>query len=237
MPDTPDLVDQVAREIAASAKTSPTPPGRDEAGARLHGARLHGAREHGAREHGARVEAINQVFALFRLNYHNQYYAAYPDAGQLNQIKKLWLDALADLPVEQILRGARHAIETSEYLPTLHRMLESCRESLSALGLPPTREAYLEACNAGSPKSAQAWTHPAVYLAGRDSDWFFLASTPEARALPVFRGHYEDYAARVLRGEALEIPEPEALDKPASRPLPREEQRARLRRLREETGI
>ncbi|MEY3007950.1 MAG: hypothetical protein RI942_2292, partial [Pseudomonadota bacterium] len=26
------------------------------------------------------VEAINQVFALFRLNYHNQYYAAYPDA-------------------------------------------------------------------------------------------------------------------------------------------------------------
>ena len=35
------------------------------------------------------VEAINQIFALFRLNYHNQYYSAYPDAEQVNQVKKL----------------------------------------------------------------------------------------------------------------------------------------------------
>ncbi|NCF19406.1 MAG: hypothetical protein GWP63_14275, partial [Haliea sp.] len=57
------------------------------------------------------------MFALFRLNYHNQYYAAFPDAEQLKQIKKLWLESLADYPVEQILKGAKHAIEHSEYLP------------------------------------------------------------------------------------------------------------------------
>lgn len=222
MPDTRDLVDQVAQEIAASAKTSPTRPGPGE-----------GA----ARDRDARVEAINQVFALFRLNYHNQYYAAYPDAQQLNQIKKLWLDALAELPVEQILRGARHAIETSEYLPTLHRMLENCRQCVTGLGLPPLREAYLEACNARSPKSAQAWSHPAVYLAGRDCGWFFLAGTAEERGLPVFRGHYERYCARVMRGEELSIPAPEALERPAPQPLSRKEQRERLRRLREETGL
>ena len=28
----------------------------------------------------ARIDTINQVFALFRLNYHNQYYKAYEDA-------------------------------------------------------------------------------------------------------------------------------------------------------------
>ncbi len=60
----------------------------------------------------AHVEALNQVFALFRLNYHNQYYAAFPDAEQLRQIKKLWLESLSDYPVEQILKGAKHAIET-----------------------------------------------------------------------------------------------------------------------------
>ena len=71
------------------------------------------------------------MFALFRLNYHNQYYAAYPDAEQLNQIKKLWLESLQDYPVEQILKGAKHALEHSEYLPTLNRMLECCRQGLA----------------------------------------------------------------------------------------------------------
>ena len=96
MPDSKDLIQQVAQEIEASRTTSPTPPGPTR-----------GAREPDTE---TRIEAINQVFALFRLNYHNQYYAAFPDAEQLKQIKKLWLDALSDYPVEQILKGARHAI-------------------------------------------------------------------------------------------------------------------------------
>jgi len=183
------------------------------------------------------VEAINQVFALFRLNYHNQYYAAYPDQGQINQIKKLWLDALADYPVEQILRGAKYAIETSEYLPTLNRMLESCRASLEGLGLPAPRDAYFEACNAPSPKSAQAWSHPAVYLAGRDSDWFFLAGEPESRTWPVFRDHYQRWCAAVLRGETLEIPAPEALEAPPQTPMSAGERAEALQKLREKTGL
>ena len=80
------------------------------------------------------IDALNQVFALFRLNYHNQYYAAFPDNTQVNQIKKLWLESLADYPVEQILRGARHAIEHSEYLPTLNRMHECCQQGLTEFG-------------------------------------------------------------------------------------------------------
>ena len=142
MPDIRDQVHAVAQGIEASRTTSPTPPGQSDPGRTVT---------------EAHIEAINQVFALFRLNYHNQYYAAYPDAEQVNQIKKLWLEALLDYPVEQILRGARHAIEHSEYLPTLHRMIESCQDSLTDLGLPAPRQAYLEACNAASPRSAQPW--------------------------------------------------------------------------------
>jgi hypothetical protein len=183
------------------------------------------------------VEAINQIFALFRLNYHNQYYSAYPDAQQLQQIKKLWLDSLGDYPVEQILRGARHAIEHSEYLPTLHRMHECCRESAAACGLPAARDAYLEACRAPSPKSAQTWSHAAVYLAGRDSDWYFLANNVERVSWPVFREHYQRYCAMALRGEKLEVPAPEALEHQPSRPLSRDEQLAAMKKLREETGL
>ncbi|MEQ9465257.1 MAG: replication protein P [Haliea sp.] len=217
-----DLIERVARGIAASPTTSATPHGRTE-----------GRRQ--ASE--AHVEAINQVFALFRLNYHNQYYAAYPDAEQLKQIKKLWLDSLADYPVEQILRGARHAIENSEYLPTLHRMLECCREGIAGLGLPAPYDAYLEACGARSPRSAQTWSHPAVYLAGRDSDWFFLANNPERLTWPVFRQHYQDYCTRVLRGETLAIPEEPALEQHSPAPLGTEEQLAELKKLRETANL
>jgi len=222
MADSRDLIQQVGQGIAASRTTSATRAGPTE-------------RERAPSE--AHVEAINQVFALFRLNYHNQYYAAYPDQSQINQIKKLWLDALADYPVEQLLRGAKHAIEHSEYLPTLHRMLESCQASLADFGLPAPREAYLEACNAPSPKSAQPWSHPAVYLAGRDSDWFFLAGEPESRTWPVFRDNYQRYCAAVLRGESLEIPAPAALEQQPGTPMTAEERAVALKELREQTGL
>ncbi len=222
MADSRDLIQQVAQGIEASKTTSPTPAGHTD------------QRQPPDEEH---VEAINQVFALFRLNYHNQYYAAYPDQGQISQIKKLWLDALAEFPVEQILRGARHAIEHSEYLPTLHRMIECCQAGLSDLGLPSPHDAYVEACQAASPKSAQPWSHPAVYLAGRDSDWFFLANNEERVTWPVYREHYQRYVSAVLKGESLIVPEPAALEEKASAPLSAKEQLDQLRKLRSDSGL
>jgi hypothetical protein len=223
MPDSRDLIQQVAQEIEASRTTSPTPRGQTEPSRRA--------------VDDALVEAINQVFALFRLNYHNQYYAAFPDAEQVKQIKKLWLDSLSDYPVEQILKGAKHAIEHSEYLPTLNRMLECCQQGLADFGLPAAHDAYVEACQAPSPKSAQRWSHPAVYLAGRDSGWFFLANNTERTSWPVFREHYQSYCARVLQGEDLAVPAPEALEQHAGTPLTSEDQLSELQKLRERTGL
>ncbi|MFK7975931.1 MAG: replication protein P [Halioglobus sp.] len=230
MRDTRELVSQAGREIEASSKTSATPPGRTKK-------QTSQAKQDAAQAREGHIEAINQVFALFRLNYHNQYYAAYPDGEQLNQIKKLWLEALADYPVEQILKGAKHAIENSEYLPTLKRMLESAAEGLSELGLPSARNAYLEACQMPSPKSAQPWSHPAVYLAGKDTDWFFLANNAERTTWPLFQANYQRYCAQVLRGEQLEIPEPAAIEQEASEPLSREEQLGELAKLKSEMGL
>ena len=116
-------------------------------------------------------------------------------------------------------------------------MIECCQAGLREYGLPSAHDAYVEACQAPSPKSAQAWTHPAVYLAGRDSDWFFLANNVESVALPVFREHYQRYCAAVLRGDSLTVPAPEALQRDAPEPLAREEQIAELAKLKECTGL
>jgi hypothetical protein len=218
MPDSNDLIQKVARDLAASPTTSPTAAGP--------------SREVSEEQ----IDTINQVFALFRLNYHNQFYAAYPDNEQLNQVKKLWLDALAGFPTQQILRGAKHAIETSEYLPTLNKMLECCHQSLGEYGLPDARSAYVEACRAGSPKSAQAWTHPAIYLAGRDSDWFFLANNTEYLTWPVFRDRYRQYCGRVMAGETLEVPAPAALPAREHTLSSREQALAELKKIKSELG-
>ena len=73
-----ELAQQIARKTAASPTTSATPAGQASAG-----------KSDDAALDGGLVEAINQVFALFRLNYHNQYYAAWSDAQQLGQVKRL----------------------------------------------------------------------------------------------------------------------------------------------------
>ena len=178
------------------------------------------------------IDAINQIFALFRLNYHNQYYSAYPDAEQIKQIKKLWLESLAKYPVSVLLNAAKGAIEQSEYLPTLSRMHEFCRAGLTQFGLPSERAAYLEACRANSPKLAHSWSHPAVYLAGRDAGWFTLSSESESVSFPLFQKHYAAYVDKVLAGEPLSVP---ALtdQREHHEPLPADQQLEQLKRLRE----
>jgi hypothetical protein len=183
------------------------------------------------------VEAINQIFALFRLNYHNQYYSAYPDAEQVKQVKKLWFESLNKYPVRILLQAAKSAIEKSEYLPTLSRMHEQCVTQLSESGLPDSHTAYLQACQAPSPKASQSWSHPIVYLAGRDAGWFILANEPEAKAFKAFEQYYHKYLERVLQGETFEVPALPAPETQAPEPLDKEIQLELLAKLKAQTQL
>ncbi len=178
------------------------------------------------------VDALNEVFALFRINYHNQYYKAYSDSEVLAQIKKLWLDSLKRFAPESIRRGARKVIETSDYLPTLNRMIRACQGDPREFGLKEAHAAYVEACQAPSPKAAHHWSHPAVYYAGLASDWFFLASNPEKNAYPVFANHYARLCERVMNGETLPAPDAPALPEQVETPLSKEENRRRMADLK-----
>lgn len=130
----------------------------------------------------------------------------------LNQAKRLWKESLTAFSNEQILRAARDVIEQSDYLPTLHKMLVACEATLVAEGLPPVQEAYREAANAPSPKNAQPWSHPAVYLAGKQVGWRNMVHMPEARSFPLFAKAYRELIRKVLAGETLEVDRPPALE-------------------------
>lgn len=170
------------------------------------------------------MDTINQVFALFRLNFHNQFYSAYSDTELLNQTKRLWLDALAHCSVEQVLQGAKRVIESSEYLPTLHRMLECCEEFSIGNGIPAPKQAYLEACNAPSPKAHHNWSHPMVYHAGLATGWHLLNTEAEKVSYPVFLRHYRELSRQAQQGNTFALPSAAvgnaAVGSPEARPNP-----------------
>ena len=158
------------------------------------------------------IDAINQIFALFQVNYHNQYFSAFGDNTKSeNLAKKLWLSKVSDFSPETILRAAEKIVAESEYLPTLHKMLNACRAVGMPAGLPTPRKAYQEVCNKPSPKAEQHWSHAVVYLSGRDCGWHFLSNAIESKAFAPFAEVYQQYCDRVLRGEQFTIEPPQAL--------------------------
>ena len=186
-------IQRVASEIAASSKISPTAAGRPE----------------GAQTDPNLIDAINQVFGLFRANYHNQYYSAFGDKPEsVGLAKKLWLSKL-------------------ENLPTLHKMLTACRSESLPVKLPAVRTAYLEACRKPAPKIDQEWSHPIVYLAGRDTGWHLLANEIEIKALPAFTEVYQRYCDQLIDGQQFVIDriEPSVLleERPSSKDFSQKE--------------
>src|SRR5690606_37304259 len=183
------------------------------------------------------LDAINQVFAEFRLAYHNQFLKAFPNDKELMLAKQLWLHALADIAPARIRAGVRRAIRSSEYLPTIHSLRNYCDPKPDELGIPDAHAAYVEACRAPQPKIAQRWSHPIVYHAGRESDWFLLANSPESVAFPVYKRNYELLIERLLNGDALDVAVPKGLPEEIGTPLTLEERKLRLQQMRDTLGI
>lgn len=163
----------------------------------------------------ALIDALNQVFTLFRLNYHNQYLKAFGNLEELNEVKRLWLEMLGRFDATILLQGAKSVIENSEFLPTLHTMIHACERAAHHSPPPNAHSAYMEACKAPSPKAAYAWSHPLVYYAGKRCDWYFLQNNTEKIAFPVFKKHYEELLQALRAGESFAAPVAPILTQPA----------------------
>jgi hypothetical protein len=107
-------------------------------------------------------------------------------------------------------------------------MLNACRDVGMPKGLPSPRKAYQEVCNKPSPKAEQQWSHPAVYIAGRECGWHFLANTIESKAFAPFAEIYQQLCERVVSGEEFVVEKPEALPETSMKPATKKQALAQL---------
>lgn len=182
------------------------------------------------------MDTINQVFSLFSINYHNQFYNAFRDQKTEAQAKKLWLESLGEFSEKTLLLAAKKAIRDSNYLPTIHQMISYCRH-VEGTHFPDAHAAYVEACTAAQPKQNYHWSHPVVYFAGKQCGWFFLANNSESVAFPVFKNQYNELCEQIAQGVRLPAIEPLALLETSEAPLPKQENVKRLAALRKSAGI
>ncbi|VUD59063.1 hypothetical protein TDB9533_02581 [Thalassocella blandensis] len=182
------------------------------------------------------IDALNQVFALFKLNYHNQFYKAYSNTEELNAAKRLWVDALRTFAPTTLLKAAKAIMQGSEFLPTLRTMIRHCEE-LDQEALPDAHSAYIEACRAPSPKANYHWSHLAIYYAGKACDWYFLQNNTEQTAFPVFKTEYERVCAQIRAGLILETPVKAALPQSSAKALDKESNQSRLAALKDSLDL
>ena len=170
---------------------------------------------------------------MFRVNFHNQYYSAFGDnKDSENLAKKLWLNKLANFTTNTIYRASEKIIEDSEYLPTLNKMIQICLTCSLPKELPTAKEAYFEACNKPTPKASQAWSHPIVFLSGRDTGWSILHSEIEATAFPRFQNIFEKYRNRLAGGETFSIENKEGTKKLKQKPAAKRYNKEQIKALK-----
>lgn len=130
--------------------------------------------------------------------------------------------------------AAKQAITQSEYLPTVAKIIKIIEQDGDAFGLPDVRSAYLEACQAPSPKASYAWRHIAVYHAGKNTGWFFLANQPENKSFPAFEKTYNQICQQVRQGIKLEQPAQEKLPDSIGSNLSQADQLSKIKDLQKE---
>src|SRR5690554_6672203 len=97
MDNTKQLLNQITQQLRVVSKDSATPAGQSEQ----------------APPSDEQLSAINQIFELFRFNYHNQFLKAFRDLDTLNIAKRLWLRLLSEYDGNVIMRAAEKTVKES----------------------------------------------------------------------------------------------------------------------------
>ncbi|EOE6246791.1 replication protein P [Vibrio parahaemolyticus] len=166
--------------------------------------------------------------------------ATFASKSDVDAAKRTWTKGLLEAGIitdQQLQCGLRKARQAeSPFWPSLGQFVKWCQPDPVDYGLPDTRKAYLEACR-NSHRLAEMtndeWSHPAVYIALKNTGTFDIRNRKEAETWPIFERNYEIAVRRVLAGEDLNVEIPKALPpRPAPRPVDPEVAKQHLERLK-----
>ena len=154
-----------------------------------------------------RIELVNLIFTQLEVTYHNQFHKAYPDKNSLNLAKQLWLTQLERFDEKIVFESVSKLITTSDFLPTLSKVINSCIESkLKSNGIPNVNYAYKEACHSRNNFEKFSWSHPIIFYIGSKTGWDYLWTQAEKETFKEFKLNYDLLVNEYLEGKKFSKP-------------------------------
>ena len=154
-----------------------------------------------------RIELVNLIFTQLEVTYHNQFHKAYPDKNSLNLAKQLWLTQLQRFDERIVFESVGKLMTTSDFLPTLSKVINSCIESkLKSNGIPNVNYAYKEACHSRNSFEKFTWSHPIIFYIGSKTGWDYLWTQAEKETFKEFKLNYDLLVNEYLEGKEFSKP-------------------------------
>jgi len=154
-----------------------------------------------------RIELVNLIFTQLEVTYHNQFHKAYPDKNSLNLAKQLWLTQLQKFDEKIVFESVGKLMTTSDFLPTLSKVINSCIESkLKSNGIPNVNYAYKEACHSRNNFEKFTWSHPIIFYIGSKTGWDYLWTQAEKETFKEFKLNYDLLVNEYLEGKEFSKP-------------------------------
>ena len=145
---------------------------------------------------------------------------AFPDDQSQNQAKRTWAKAFIENrihSIQQVQRGLSKARASgSPHIPSVGQFIKWCQPEPSDFGLPDEREAYFEALRNATEFEQKEWSHPAVFVASRETTTHVLRAKAEKDSYAMFQRNYQIACRRVFSGEDLSKEIPLALPEKAT---------------------
>jgi len=162
---------------------------------------------------------VNMIFARFMTIYGHKFKSTFQSEDEIRIAKREWALSLQGFSEAELVLAVNRSKESFVWMPTVAEFLSLLRRDYESYGLPNTLAAYREACLAADHPRQHAWSHAAVYHAGRATDWFRLRTEEKSQVFRDFEHNYRTLCQRVVKGESLEVPVPMALPDKSSNTL------------------
>ncbi|MCV2401292.1 replication protein P [Marinomonas sp. C2222] len=199
-----NLIKPLENKLATHSQTSTTQTG-DYANSAYQGKSA--GQESGPTEAEQQTRVlVNMIFARFKAIYTHKFASAYSTLEEVKLAKREWAVALKGFQEPLLAYAVERTKEEYAWPPTISEFLKLISTAYKAYGLANPRAAYLEACACRTDPLSYKWSHPAVFFAGSETDWYKLKSEEERVSWPLFEQNYLAIVDRVIAGERLVIP-------------------------------